>query len=152
MSRPTTIGNNFYVVTSANRAAAPGPLTGGTTIPGNGSSGIIQMGYRDGNFQCTIELIISAGASGTWSVQYTADNIYGNDINDTLITGVAAPNPPGPPLAETAINWFTHPSFNAVAVSGISNIAFPVTAIRLIANTWVSGSAYIRVIQTPVAA
>jgi hypothetical protein len=152
MARPTTVGNNYYstLQSSGNRASAPGPLTGGTTIPGNGSSGIVPVDYRDGNFQMTCAVMFSAGASMTVTLQYTTDDILASDYQ---ITGAAPPvvnNPAA--LPETSINWFSHPSLTGISANAISNIAFPVTAVRLICTVYGSGSAWVRLLSTPVAA
>jgi hypothetical protein len=116
--------------------------------PPVGTSGIIPMDYREGNFQCTVQVVVSG--TGTYTVQYTADPINDTTIQDVANGGYPAPGTPLTGAAENAVNWFAHPSLTGVSANAISNIAFPVTAIRLIGVTFTSGFAFLRVLQTPV--
>ena len=116
----------------------------GTTIPGNGSTGPIPMDYRDGTTCTSIQLVVSG--SGTFSVQYTCDPV--NDINQNDINngGYAAM------FNETTANWFNLNGLTAVTASAVSNIAFPVTAVRVICTVNGGGNAFARILQAPVAA
>ena len=85
---------------------------------------------------CPVDTYISPSNMGlavivtgtiTYKVQYTFDNVFASGYSPA--TG----------------NWFDHPTLVGSA-SGNSNIAYPVTAIRLI-TTAGSGSAALTIIQ-----
>jgi hypothetical protein len=65
----------------------------------------------------------------TYKVQYTFDDVFAKDYSPTAGTS----------------NWFDHPTLTGSA-SGNSNVAYPVTGIRLI-TTAGSGSATLTIIQ-----
>lgn len=105
--------------------------TTGTTVPGAGSSGMIPMEYRSGNFQSTIQVTITGTL--TCKVQYTCDSVS-----------------PGDAVTEATATWFDHPTLTALSASAVGNIAFPVTAVRLINTAYTNGGATARILQTPV--
>ena len=72
-------------------------------------------------------LAVTVTGTITYKVQYTFDNIYANDYSPA------------------SGNWFDHPTLTGSAAAN-SNIAYPVTAIRL-NNTAGTGSATLTIIQ-----
>jgi hypothetical protein len=150
--RATTLGQ------AVGATGAPGgvllPLLG-TTIPGNGSTGIVRVDSRGGNFQATVGIFFGSGVTGNATLQYTVDDILDEDWQ---ITGKGAPAPyasPGTVITESNVVWFSHPNLTAVTVNTISNIAFPVTAIRITVGAYAfsAGTPGIwgRLIMTPFA-
>lgn len=71
-------------------------------------------------FQIGFGVVLSAGASLTYTIQYTFDNVL-----DPLVTPT----------------WFDHPIVAAQTTNQPGNFAYPVAAIRLTVSSWVSGTA-----------
>ena len=80
-------------------------------------------------FNVGIGCAISAGASLTYSVEYTFDDVYASNYNPA--TG----------------NWTALTGLTAQTASKDSNIAYPVMAIRLNVTSYISGSVTMTAIQ-----
>lgn len=96
------------------------------TVSATGNSAWIPVDYRQAPFNLGIMVDVSAGASLTWVVQMTMDDIFDSSITPTA---VAAPSP-----LETGTG------------DEVGNITVPCRAIRLNA-TVTGGSATMTVIQ-----
>ena len=82
-------------------------------------------------FNIGIGCSISSGATLTYSVQHTFDDVYAAGYNPA--TG----------------NWFTHPTLSARTTSADSSYNAPVTAVRLNVTAWTSGTVTAVFLQTP---
>lgn len=76
-----------------------------------------------------IAVVLSPGASLTYSVQHTFDDVWSNSFNPATAT------------------WFNNSGLTAKTTSLDGNYTLPVTAIRLNVTTYASGSATMTVIQ-----
>jgi hypothetical protein len=81
-----------------------------------------------------MNVVLSAGASLTYTVEFTTD--------DVLVEGI---------LNEAALSWFPVAGLDAKSASAQSNLVVPVTAIRLRVSTYTSGSATLTMIQAGIA-
>ena len=84
--------------------------------------------YQD-PFNVSIGVVLSAGASLTYSVQHTFDDVYANNFNAATAT------------------WFNNSGLTAKTTSLDGNYNMPVTAIRLNVTVHSGGSATMTVIQ-----
>ena len=96
------------------------------TLTATGNSAWIPVDNHQANFNVGIQVAVSAGASLTWTVQLTSDNVFDSSVTPTAITA-ASPLDTG-------------------TTSEISNISIPCRGIRLTA-TISSGTATMTVIQ-----
>lgn len=80
-------------------------------------------------FNVSLAVVLSAGASLTYTVQYTLDDVY----SKTFDPATAA--------------WFNHTSLASKTASSDGNFLSPVTATRLNVTIWGSGTATLTVIQ-----
>ena len=86
--------------------------------------------YAPDNYVSPFNVALSVLVSGTvnYTVQYTFDNVFAGDYNPS--TG----------------NWTDHPSLTSKTASLDSNIAYPVTGIRIKLNSG-TGTAKLTAIQ-----
>lgn len=84
--------------------------------------------YRD-PFNVGVGVKLSAGASLTYSVEHTFDDVFSESFNPSTAT------------------WYTNSGLGAKTASLDGNYAFPVTAIRLNVTTYGGGTATMTVIQ-----
>lgn len=99
------------------------------TVGSQAASSVIPLDMYKDPFNVSIGVSLSAGASLTYSVQHTFDDV----------------NAPG--FDPTTATWFTNSGLSAKTTSLDGNYAFPVTAVRLNVTTYVSGTATMTVIQ-----
>ena len=96
------------------------------TVSATGNSNWIPVDYTQNNFNLGIQVVVSGGASLTWVVQLTSDDVFDPDVTPTAIT---APDP-----------------LNTGTGNEIGSITTPVRAVRLNA-TVTSGTVTMTVIQ-----
>lgn len=87
------------------------------------------LDYRAKPFSVSLMADVAAGSTLTYKVQYTSDDIYDSAWNPATA------------------NWQDHSILSAQTASNNSNLAFPVTAIRLNVTAYTSGSVRLAVIQ-----
>ena len=80
-------------------------------------------------FNVGLSVVLSAGASLTYTVQHTFDDVFADDFNPATAT------------------WFSHASLVTKTASSDGNYAYPVTATRLNITIWTSGTATLTVVQ-----
>lgn len=102
-------------------AAAAGPL-----VP------VVLDTYR-GPFNVGMAVVLAPGASLTYTVEHTFDDVFAANFNPTTAT------------------WFPNVAMTAKTSSADGNYAFPVTAVRLNVTAFTSGSAMFTVIQSGMA-
>jgi hypothetical protein len=95
------------------------------------SSPIVLDTYRD-PFNVGIGVALSAGASLTYKVQHTFDDVTLETFNPSTAT------------------WYDNATLVAKTTSSDGNYAYPVTAIRLNVTVYASGNAVMTVIQAGV--
>lgn len=77
----------------------------------------------------SIAVVLSAGASLTYKVQYTFDDVFAAGF------------------APATANWNDHATLVAKTASADGNFAFPVTGVRLNVTPYTSGTATLVVLQ-----
>jgi hypothetical protein len=97
------------------------------TVSSATSSAWIPVNYRQNSFNVGIQVDVSAGATLTWVVETTSDNVFDSSVTPTAIVAAA-------PL-DTGTGDET------------GNITIPVRAVRLRISAFTSGSAVMTVIQ-----
>lgn len=80
-------------------------------------------------FNVGLAVVLSAGASLTYTVQHTFDDVYANNFDPATAT------------------WFPHASLAAKTASSDGNYAYPITATRLNVTAYTSGSATLTIVQ-----
>lgn len=103
------------------------PIT--VTVSSQTASAVIPLDTYQDPFNVSIGVVLSAGASLTYSVQHTFDNVFASNFNPSTAT------------------WFNNSGLTAKTTSLDGNYNMPVTAIRLNVTTHSSGSATMTVIQ-----
>ena len=96
------------------------------TVSATGSSAWIPVDHTQRNFNVGIQVDVSAGATLTWVVQMTSDDIFDSSVTPTAFT---APSP-----------------LDTGTGDEVGNITIPCRAIRLNA-TVTSGSATMTLVQ-----
>jgi len=99
------------------------------TVSSQSSSAVIPLSVNADPFNVGIGCSISSGASLTYTVQHTFDDVY------------------SPTFSASTANWFSNATVVAQTTSKDGNYAFPVTAVRLTVTAYTSGSVTMTVIQ-----
>ncbi len=86
----------------------------------------IALDWRENDFKVALGVILTAGATLTYSVQHTFD-----DIQDSSVTPV----------------WLDNDGMTDLTATDDGNYAFPVKACRLEVSAYTGGSATLTVIQ-----
>ena len=92
------------------------------------STPIVLDHYQD-PFNVGLGIALSSGATLTYKVQHTFDDVAGNTFDPSTAT------------------WYDHTTLTAKTTSSDGNYAFPVTAIRLNVTAYTNGSATMTVIM-----
>ncbi len=96
-----------------------------------GANPPILMNNLNGSpFNAGIGVDLSAGASMTYTVEYTFDDVFALTFNPATAT------------------WYSTTGLTALTADGAGSIGFPVTGIRLNVTAWTSGTVAFTVIQT----
>lgn len=103
------------------------PIT--VTVPSQSASSVIPMDTYQDPFNVGIAVTLSAGASLTYTVQHTFDDVFAPGFNPATAT------------------WYNHATLVTKTTSSDGNYAFPVTGIRLNVSIYSSGSATMTVVQ-----
>lgn len=99
------------------------------TVASASASTPFVLDQRAQNFQVTLGCDVSAGATLTYSVQYTFDDPFQPGWNPATA------------------NWQNHPTLTSRTASDASNLAFPARAVRINVTSYTSGSVRFTVIQ-----
>lgn len=103
------------------------------TVSSQTASAVIPMDIYIDPFNVSVGVALSAGATLTYTVQHTFDDVFSPTFN-----------------AATAV-WYPNASLAAKSASADGNYAFPVTAIRLNVTAYTSGSATMTLVQAGIA-
>ena len=96
------------------------------TVTGIGNSNVMAPDTYISPFNVALNVTVTGTI--TYTVQYTFDNVFANGYSSA------------------SGNWISHPSLSAQTASKDSNIAYPVTGIRLNTSAG-TGSATLTIIQ-----
>jgi len=99
------------------------------TVSSATSSAVIPLSLNADPFSVGIGCDVSAGASLTYTVQHTFDDVFSPTFNPATAT------------------WFSNSVIVSQTADRDGNYAFPVTAVRLTVTAWTSGSVTMTVIQ-----
>lgn len=99
------------------------------TVGGQVASAPIPLDHYQGPFNVGIGVSLSSGATLTYSVEHTFD-----DITDPSFDAATA-------------TWYANSSLGSKSASLDGNYAFPVTAVRLNVTAYTDGTATMTVIQ-----
>ena len=100
------------------------------TVGAQTASAPIPLNNYSDPFNVGIGVALSAGASLTFTVEHTFDDVFAAGFNPATAT------------------WFSNTGITAKTASTDGNYAFPVTAVRLNVTTYASGTATMTVIQS----
>jgi len=99
------------------------------TVGAEGASAPIPLDHYQGPFNVGIGVVLSSGATLTYSVEHTFDDIFAADFDASTAT------------------WFANSGLGAKQASLDGNYAFPVRAVRLNVTAYTDGTATMTVIQ-----
>ena len=99
------------------------------TIDSVAASAPIPLDIHQDPFNVSLGVVLSGGASLTYSVEHTFDDVFAAGFTPASAT------------------WFANSGLGAQTTSRDGNYAFPVTAVRLNVTARVGGSATMTVIQ-----
>lgn len=100
------------------------------TVSSATASAPIPMDQYLNPFNVGLGVVLSPGASLTYTVQHTFDDVFSETFNPATAT------------------WFPHATLAAQTASSSGNYAFAVSAIRLNVTAFTSGSATLNVLQS----
>lgn len=127
-------GGNATLVKSAgyfktvSQIAVDAATTGAITV-GSGNEGVtptIPVNWRQSDFKVSQSVVLSSGASLTYSAEHTFATVQDGSA---------------------VFDWFTTDGLTALTATDESNIAFPVTGVRLNITTFTSGTATLTTIM-----
>jgi hypothetical protein len=99
-------------------------VTGGVA-----NSATVPVNHRAETFAIGFGCVVDAGATLTYKVQHTFDDIY-----EKARTG-------------GTVDWFDHATVTGKTANSDGNYAFPVTAIRIAITAWTSGGVTLTILE-----
>lgn len=93
------------------------------------TSAVIPLDQYISPFNVSVGVTLSAGASLTYKVQYTFDDVFSPTFNPSTAT------------------WFDHATITGKTASFDGNFSMPVSGIRLNVTPYTSGTATMNVLQ-----
>jgi len=96
------------------------------TLGASGSSAAIPVDYRAQVFNIGIGCVISGGASLTYKIQYTYDDIFDSTVTPT---------------------WFDHAVITGQTGNKDGSLSVPVSAVRVTTTAYTSGSVTVTLLQ-----
>lgn len=102
------------------------------TVSSQAASKVIPLDQYISPFNVGFAVNLSAGATLTYTVQHTFDNVFAEGFDPA------------------AAVWYNHASLFDKTASADSNYAFPVSAIRLNVTAYTGGDATINVLQAGI--
>ena len=96
------------------------------TVGSETASAAIPVNWRATNFRISVGVVLTGGASLTYTVQHTFDNVF-----DSLVTPV----------------WFPHATLVDKIANADGAYVAPIIALRLNVTTYASGSATMTIIS-----
>lgn len=83
------------------------------TVSGAGVGGVIPLDIYLKPFNVTLACDLSAGATASYTVQYTLDDVFASEFNPATAT------------------WFNHPDLTNQTADAVATLISPVTGIRV---------------------
>lgn len=102
------------------------------TVSSQTTSAVVPMDIYLDPFNVSVGVSLSAGATLTYTVQHTFDDVFATNFDPATAT------------------WYSNASLAAKSASADGNYAFPVTAIRLNVSAYTSGSATLTLVQAGI--
>lgn len=99
------------------------------TVASQAASAPIPLDHYQGPFNVGIAVVVSAGATLTYSVEHTFDDVF------------------APGFSAASATWFPNSGLASKATTLDGNYAFPIMAVRLNVTAYTSGNATMTVIQ-----
>jgi len=99
------------------------------TVGSQTTSVTIPLDNHQDPFNVGLAVVLSAGATLTYTVQHTFDDVFASAFDPATAT------------------WFPHATLVSKTASSDGNYAYPVMATRLNVTAWTSGNATMTVIQ-----
>lgn len=99
------------------------------TVASQTASAPVPLDHYQGPFNVGIAVVLSPGASLTYSVEHTFDDVFAPGFNASTAT------------------WFPNSGLSSKTTTLDGNYAFPIMALRLNVTTYSSGTATMTVIQ-----
>lgn len=96
------------------------------------SSAVIPLDQYISPFNVGLAAVLSAGASLTYTVEHTLDDVFAPTFNAATAT------------------WFPHATLAAKTASSDGNYAYPVSAIRIRVSIFASGTVTLNVMQAGI--
>ena len=96
------------------------------------TSPVIPLDQYISPFNVSVGVALSAGASLTYKVQYTYDDVF------------------SPTFSAATATWFDHSTLTGKTASADGNFSMPVSAIRLNVTPYTSGTATMNVLQAGI--
>jgi len=107
------------------------PVRQSYTTAGTGQTSPVILNNLNGSpFNVNIGVDLSAGATMTYTVEYTLDDVFSQTFSAASAT------------------WFSTTGLTALSADAAGGITVPVTAVRLNVTAWTSGTVAFTVIQT----
>lgn len=103
------------------------------TISATGTTGPVMLDWMIAPFDCTVTVIVPAGVTATYTLQYTQDDLNGV--------------PPAPAFTATTANWVNDPNMNAATATSQVSLNTPYIFIRLNVTALAGGSILLRIVQ-----
>jgi len=98
-------------------------------LTASGSSTVIPLDHYKQPFNVGVGVVLSAGATMTYTVEHTFDDPFDSGFSASSAT------------------WFSNSGLSSKTASSDGNYAYPVRAVRLTTNSYTSGTATMTVIQ-----
>jgi len=99
------------------------------TVGSQAASAVIPVDTYQTPFNMGLSVVLSAGASLTYTVQHTFDDVQSPTFDPATAT------------------WFPHATLGAKTATSDGNYAFPITALRLNVTAYGGGNATMTAIQ-----
>lgn len=99
------------------------------TVGSQAISAPIPLDHYQGPFNVGIAVVLSSGATLTYTVEHTFDDVFAKDFDASTAT------------------WFPNSSLTSKSASLDGNYAFPIMAVRLNVTAYTDGNATMTVIQ-----
>lgn len=99
------------------------------TVASQAASAPVPLDHYQGPFNVGIAVVLSSGATLTYTVEHTFDDVFAKDFDASTAT------------------WFPNSGLTSKTASLDGNYAFPIMAVRLSVTAYTEGTATMTVIQ-----
>lgn len=102
--------------------------TGAITV-GSGSAGATQtipVDWRENDFNASLAVVLSSAATMTYTVEHTIDDVQNTSVSPA---------------------WFDTANLTGLSATALSNVTFPIRAVRLNITAFTDGTATLTILQ-----